>query len=191
MKKFLLTLMVAVFTLTANAQFYVGGEAGLWRNPDHNTTDFTLRPEFGYELNKKWDLGIAIGYTHNYDGYGDDGYFHVKTNSFNINPYARWTFANLGPVNFFLEMGFGVETYKVKASDKDDNVEIKSDALTAWNIGVRPGLSVDVAKHLQFITHVGFLGYRDSDDHFNGHRNDGFGFDVSSEDLTIGFVYKF
>lgn len=190
MKKILLTLMIAVFALTANAQFYVGGETGLWRNPDKNTTNFTLRPEFGYELNEKWDLGIGIGYTHNYDGQSD-GFLYIKTNSFNINPYARWTFANLGPVNFFLEMGFGIETYKVKAGTKDSDIVANDDANTAWNIGVRPGLSIDVAKHLQFITHVGFLGYRDSNDHFNGHANDGFGFRASSEDLTIGFVYKF
>lgn len=190
MKKFLLTLMVAVFTLTANAQFYVGGETGLWRNADKNNTDFTLRPEFGYNLNEKWDLGIGIGYTHNYNGKSDhEGY--AKMNSFEVNPYARWTFAHVGPVNFFLEMGFGVETYKVKVGD--DDKEVKGDAQTAWNIGVKPGLSVDVAKHLQFITHVGFLGYRDSDDHFydDSHAHDGFGFGVSSEDLTIGFVYKF
>lgn len=196
MKKFLMTLMVAVFTLTANAQFYVGGETGLWRNCDKNTTDFTLRPEIGYELNEKWDLGLGFGFTHNYNGSTDlddldleDGYGYTKVNSLEINPYARWTFAKLGPVNVFLEMGFGIDTYKIKYGVGDH--ESKSDAQVAWNIGVKPGLSVSVAKNLQLITHVGFLGYRDSDDSYNGHRNDGFGFALSGENLTLGLLYKF
>ena len=196
MKKFLLTLMVAVFTLTANAQFYVGGEVGLWRNPDKNTTDFILKPEVGYELNEKWDLGISIGYAHNYAGTGEidgldieEGYGYTKVNSIGINPYARWTYAKFGPVNLFLEMGMGLDTYKVKYGAGDN--EYKSDAQVAWNIGVKPGLSINVAKHLSFITHVGFLGYRDSDDHFNNHQNDGFGFALNGEDLTLGLVYKF
>ena len=190
MKKFLLTLMVAVFTLTANAQFYVGGETGLWRNADKNNTDFTLKPEVGYELNEKWDLGLGIGYTHNYNGKKKHtGY--VKVNTFELNPYARWTFAKMGAVHLFLEMGFGLETYKAKVGD--DDLEVKGDAQTAWSIGVKPGLSVDLAKNLQFITHLGFLGYRDSDDDFyeDSHSSDGFGFGVSSEDLTIGLIYKF
>ena len=188
MKKILLTLLVTVCTLTANAQFYVGGEAGLWRNTDKNNTDFTLHPDFGYELNEKWDLGLGLGFTHNYDGKTKhNGY--TKHNTFEINPYARWTFANLGPVNLFLEMGFGIESYKVKKGN--DDVEVKGKAQTAWNLGVKPGLSIDVAKHLQFITHLGFLGYRDSDDNYNGHKHDGFGFNLHSEDLTVGLLYKF
>ena len=189
MKKFFLTLMVAIFALTANAQFYVGGETGLWRNTDNNNTDFTLRPEFGYELNEKWDIGLGFGFSHNYDGAKKHDEYTTKVNTFEINPYARWTYAKLGPVNLFLEMGFGLESYKVKVGD--DNAEVKSDAQTAWNLGVKPGLSINVAKHLQFITHLGFLGYRGSDDKFNGHKNDGFGFNLQSEDLTLGLIYKF
>ena len=188
MKKIILSLMVAFCSLAANAQVYVGGEAGLWRNPDNNNTDFTIRPEIGYELSDKWDIGLSIGYAHNYDGNKKHTKYN-KLNSFDVNPYARWTFAKLGPVNLFLEVGFGVETYKAKTGN--DDIEVKEDAHTAWNIGVKPGLSIDVAKHLQFITHVGFLGYRDSDDHYNDHKGDGFGFNLNSNDLTIGLLYQF
>ena len=188
MKKIILMAVMALGSLAASAQVYVGGEAGLWRNADNNDTHFTLRPEVGYELNEKWDLGLSVGYSHDYDGKKHKSY--TKINAAEVNPYARWTFAQWGPVNLFLEMGFGFETYKVKAGDNKDD-EVESDAHNAWNVGVKPGLSIDVAKHLQFITHVGFLGYRDSDDDFNGHKHDGFGFHVQSDNLTVGLLYKF
>ena len=188
MKKVILAALVALGSLSANAQVYLGGETGLWRNADNNNTNFTLRPEVGYELSPKWDLGLALGYSHDYDGDKKHKGF-TKMNAFEVNPYARWTYATLGPVNLFLEMGFGFETYKVKAGN--DDVEVKSDAQNAWILGVKPGLSIDVAKHLQFITHLGFLGYRDSDDDFDAHKNDGFGFQLQSDNLTVGLLYKF
>ena len=48
MKKLFLTLAVAFASLAANAQLYVGGEVGAWRNSDDNKTDFNLKPEIGY-----------------------------------------------------------------------------------------------------------------------------------------------
>lgn len=66
MKKLFLTLAVAAASLTASAQVYVGGEVGLWRNKDANHTNFTIKPDLGYKLSDKWDLGIGIGYEHNY-----------------------------------------------------------------------------------------------------------------------------
>ena len=189
MKKIILAALLALGSLTANAQIYVGGETGLWRNADNNNTDFTLRPEVGYELSEKWDLGLSVGFSHDYNG-GKKHKSYTKTNACEVNPYARWTFAQWGPVHLFLEMGFGFETYKVKAGDDDDHV-VEGDAQKAWNVGVKPGLSIDVAKHLQFITHVGFLGYRDSDDKFDAHKNDGFGFQLQSDNLTVGLLYKF
>ena len=48
MKKLFLTLAVAFASLAANAQLYVGGEVGAWRNTDDNKTDFNLKPEIGY-----------------------------------------------------------------------------------------------------------------------------------------------
>ena len=107
MKKLFLTLAVAAASLTASAQVYVGGEVGLWRNKDANHTNFTIKPYLGYKLSDKWDLGIGIGYEHDYEN-------HVKKSSFDVDPYARWSYVKFGPVSLFLDMGFGVATYKEK-----------------------------------------------------------------------------
>lgn len=175
MKKLFLTLFVAVVSLTASAQVYVGGEVGFWRNSDGNTTEFTVAPQVGYVLSDKWDLGIGIGYGHYYAN-------GVKLNAVQVDPYARYKFVKFGPVSFFLDMGFGVASYKVKDG---------GDSQTAWNIGVQPGVKVALAKQIDFVAHVGFLGYRDSDNSNFSYGDDGFGFKLSGNDLTFGIVYNF
>ncbi len=182
MKKIFLTVAVAAMALTASAQVYVGGEVGAWRNPDANTTTFAIKPEVGYQLSDKWDLGIGIGY-----GYGYNS--GTSVNEFQVDPYARWSFAKFGPVSLFLQMGFGISTYKVKPENGPSG-----DANTAWRVGVAPGLRVNLAKNIDFVAHVGFLGYRDSDDSYAAtlpYGQDGFGFFVSGNDLTFGINYNF
>ena len=179
MKKLFLTIVVAAASLTASAQAYVGGEVGFWRNADDNHTSLTIHPEVGYQLSSKWDLGFGFGYSHDYN----KGF---KTNSVQIDPYARWSYAKLGPVSLFLEMGFGVNAYKAKFKD-----EAPSDALIGWRIGVQPGVKVSLCKNLDFIVHVGFLGYRNSEDEHCSYGEDGFGFNLSGNNLNFGLIYNF
>lgn len=184
MKKFFLMIAVALVSLTASAQVYVGGEVGVWRNSDANHTSLTINPEVGYQLSDKWDLGIGIDYSHNYSK-------GLKVNAFGVDPYARWSFAKFGPVSLFLDMTAGVSTYKTKFRDND-----ASDANTAWRVGVTPGVKVALAKNIDFVAHCGFLGYRDSDDAYEGgtlspYGEDGFGFNVNGNSLTFGINYRF
>lgn len=199
MKKLFLTLAVAFASLAANAQLYVGGEVGAWRNSDDNHTTFNLKPEIGYQLSDKWDLGIGIGFNHDYKGTSEapDGttLLKHKVNSFDVNPYARWSFVKFGPVRMFLDITAGVNTYKVKETvynpvTKKSTTET-GDAQVGWRIGVEPGIAVGLCKNLDFIAHVGFLGYRDADDDKCSYGETGFGFDLSSNNLNFGFVYKF
>lgn len=178
MKKIFLTVAVAAAALTANAQAYVGGEVGLWHDNDAKATNFDIKPEIGYNLSDKWALGIGIGYEYGKVGKDD---FAVKTHDFTINPYARWSFVKFGPAKLFLDMGFGVDVQKSKGAD----------AATAWRIGVQPGIAVNLSKHIDFIAHLGFLGYCDSDDQKNTTYGNGFGFYVSGNDLTFGIDYNF
>ena len=189
MKKLFLTLAVAFASLAANAQLYVGGEVGAWRNSDANHTTFDLKPEIGYQLSDKWDLGIGIGFSHDYKG-KDDGKLNVKTNSFYLDPYARWSFVQFGPVRMFLDITAGVGTSNRKYKVGDET--ISDDADVAWRIGVEPGVAVGLCKNLDFIAHVGFLGYTDADNPARSpYGETGFGFDLSSNNLNFGFVYKF
>ncbi len=180
MKKFLLTVCVALLGLTASAQVYVGGEVGLWRDYDANKTSFSLIPEIGYKVSDSWALGVSLGYVHDYNN-------NVKSNGFTINPYARYSFVEFGPVSLFLDGGFGLSTYKVKVGDGKS-----SDARNCWEIGIKPGVKVSLAKNIDFVAHVGFLGYRDRDDEsIISYGNSGFGFQLSGNDLNFGILYNF
>lgn len=161
--------------MASSAQVYLGGEVGLWRNWEANKTDFKLAPEVGYNLSEKWAIGLEFAYEHNYNS-------GVAVNGVGIAPYGRFTYAKLGPVKLFLDGGFGFATYKIKDAD---------DSFNAWEVGIKPGLSVTLTKNLSFITHVGFLGYRDADDELSDAVNTGFGFDVSGSSLTFGLYYNF
>ncbi len=175
MKKLFLTLVLAIATVAASAQVYVGGEVGLWRNSDANHTNFTLQPEVGYTLSKQWAIGTKIGFQHNYNS-------GSKVNAINVSPYARYTFAKFGPVNLFADGGFGFYSVKPK----------NGSSVSAWEVGVKPGLAVNLNKKLSFVAHVGFLGYRDSDDAIAGKLwENGFGFNLSGNSLQFGLNYNF
>lgn len=170
MKKILLTAVVALMAFTANAQAFLGGEVGVWRNPSANTTNFSIKPEVGYVLDQNWALGLGVGYEYAYVN-------GAKANSVNVNPYVRYTFAKLGPVNLFLDGGFDFETVKLKGVDSE----------SAWGVGVKPGLAVNLTEKLSFVSHIGFAGYRDDDI----YGNDGFGCRLSGNELTFGLYYNF
>lgn len=166
---------MAVMTLAASAQVYVGGEVGFWRNWDSNRTTFRLAPEIGYNLSDKWAMGGELAYGHRYSR-------GIKVNSFEISPYARFTYAKLGPVNLFLDGGFMFATTKVKDADDSSN---------AWNVGIKPGLSVNLTEKLSFVAHMGFLGYQDADDDVKDMYEPGFGFNFSGNSLMFGVYYNF
>lgn len=194
MKKLFLSLIVAVCSLAASAQAYVGGQVGFLRNTDANHTSFNLAPELGYKLSNQWDLGLSIGFAHDYNK-------GLKLNGFEVDPYVRYTVAKAGPVSFFIDGGFGFATAKAKYRDK------KSDSFNQWQIGIKPGVKVSLSKKVDFIASMGFLGYRDNDDvKVTGigdlddfvedaipsvYGEKGFGFDFKTSDLNFGLIYNF
>ena len=192
MKKFFLMIAVAMMSLTASAQVYLGGEVGFWRNSDANHTNFNIKPEIGYQLSNKWDLGIGIGFNHDYYGSGNyDGetLLKKKVNSIEVDPYARWSYAKFGPVSLFLDMTFGINSYKVKGEVAGHDYD--NDSQIGWRVGVQPGVRVALAKNIDFVAHAGFLGYRDADDSYCSYGEDGFGFQLSGNNLSFGINYRF
>ena len=176
MRKLFVMVTLAAMTLTASAQWFVGGKVGLWRDYDANATNFSLMPEVGYNLSDKWAVGTVIGWDYLYK----DG---SKKNGFDIAPYARYTVTKFGPVSVFLDGGFDFYTYKVKGAGSSMN---------AWEVGVKPGVSVALTEKLSFDTHIGFLGYRDADDVSSAKwDSNGIGFDLDGNTISFGLYYYF
>ena len=181
MKKLFLTFAFAVTALAMNAQLYVGGEVGAWRNWDENTTSFKIAPEVGYNLSDKWAVGIELAYSYNYT-HPQGTPKGADQNIFGLAPYARYTFAKFGAVNLFLDGGLG--WYGASGDLADDD--------KAFEVGLKPGLSVNLTDKLSFVSHVGFLGYRDADPIFQAAGiESGFGFDLSGQTLNFGLYYNF
>jgi len=179
MKKIMMTLAVAFVSTAMSAQVYVGGSFGLnvWNTQknagDMSETTFKIMPEIGYNINDAWAVGAIVGYENNkMEGVGG------SESAFSFAPYARYTFAKCGKVNFFVDGGLGFVT----ASDTD---------WTEVKIGLQPGLSVALSDKLSFVSHIGFLGYEVYNPEGDDNNISKFGLDVDSSNLTFGLYFNF
>ena len=173
MKKIFMTLVAAVMALCVNAQVYVGGGVGVYNvsDDDDDATFFKFVPEVGYTFNDNWAAGVAFGW----EGATDGG---KKTVS--INPYARYTFTNNKVVNVFVDGSIGYS--------HSYNAGIDADGL---EIGLKPGVAVNLGGNLSFVTHVGFIGYQHAKDNNFKDKTDVWGVDVDGRNITFGLYYNF
>lgn len=168
MKKFLLIAVMAVLgAVSAQAQVRLGGEVSVWYNSDAENTSYTFMPEIGYKLNNKWEVGTHIGFSGNSDQEGLN---------FKLAPFARYTFLRAGMFSMFGEGGFTVATQKHHD--------------TAFNIGLRPGIDVELSEHWSLEAHLGFLGFAADKSGIISEQGSGFGFDFKSG-TSFGLIYQF
>lgn len=176
MKKIILSAIVALSALAADAQVWAGGSIGFgiidYDNAEKSEVSYELMPEVGYSLNEKWDVAVALGIRSisNVDGTTQD------QTIYKINPYARYTFATSGIASFFVEGGFFFSSTKKSGSD----------AVTGFTIGVRPGVKFDVTENISLVSRIGFLGYGSQKDSYNQ-----FSFGIDDTKLSLGMYYSF
>lgn len=170
MKRFFFLLCMALCLLTAKAQFYAGGSFAFTHDDNSDLTTFMIAPEIGYNLNDQWAVAAELGFSH-YSAHD------VSANAFHFAPYARWNFFSKGIVRLFLDGGMGISTSKIEDQDRDNGFEI----------GIKPGIALDLNQHFSFITKYGFVGFRDN----YRYNNSVSGISASSEDLSFGFIYTF
>ena len=194
----ILAALVAVASLSANAQVWVGGEVGFSAGKTTNNgtkfgsgADFNLIPEIGYTLNDKFDIAVAIGIAHNngngkayagtegYDAYRmvlDD----VNRNAFTLNPYVRYKFANAGDFTFFVDGGFSYTM--IHYSGNDDNAN-------QWGLGFKPGIAYNISDKVSLVAHIGRLDYNFFKQ--GDIKNNEFNMGVSGNNLTFGAYVSF
>ena len=176
MKKMFLLAAMAVASLTANAQVWLGGSLGVsYEKQENDNKDFvfSLAPSVGYNLSEDWAIAIDVNFGFNSTSpkVGDA----TNTITLGANPYARYTFARAGVASFFLDLGGGIDVEKPK------NV----DATTFWYVGVRPGVAFAITDHVSFVGRSGFLGYRGRKDYTY------IGLNANNELLSVGLYYTF
>ena len=182
MKKIFALALVAMMGLTANAQGYVGGSLGFASESyDGNSeTVWSIMPEIGYNLNEDWALGVVVGYGEGKDKTKIDGITYTdKVKTFAISPYVRYTPVKLDKVNIFIDGGFGYQN--IKWGEVKDNI---------WQFGVKPGVAINLNDKLSFVSHFGFLGYKNEKLKGDDESTKSFGFNLGSE-VSFGMYYNF
>lgn len=178
MKKIMLSLAMALVSVCASAQVYIGGTAGISSNKfkgGDSKTAYALIPEIGYEFNNKWEAGLEIGIK---KGEVCELKAVPEATTFIVAPYVRYTAVETKLVNLFVEgtIGYG----SVSKENGGDYYEA----------GIKPGLAVKLSDHVNFITKVGFLGYKGySPNH--GDNSSTFGLNVDASNISFGAIYKF
>lgn len=169
MKKIMMTMAAMCMAVCASAQVYIGGSAALYGKKYGDSDSkmvYKLMPEIGYQFNKTWDAGLSVGYAGVEDG----------NNAFVIAPYARYTFVNTKLVDLFLEGTMGYAHVGGNGADAD-----------VFEVGLKPGLKLNLSDHVSFVTKVGFFGYQKND--FSNVQK--WGMDVDATNVTFGVNYKF
>ncbi len=172
MKKILMSLAALAVAATMNAQVWVGGEVGFnsdkttiktnGQSQSVTTNNFTLAPEIGYNLSDKWAVAIKLGFSHNEDngaakalieGAGFPVAGKLMSNSFTINPYARYTFVKAGNFSAFVDGGISYGTTHV------NNMSNVMNNINSFGVGINPGVTYAVSPKVSLVAHIGDLSY--------------------------------
>ena len=167
MKKLFMSMAAMVVAISASAQVYVGGGVGLGSTKvgdGDSKMNYKFVPEIGFQFSKNWDAGLSFGWQGVEDG----------AHSFEIAPYVRYTFCNTKLVDLFLEGTVGY---------------VDQDHVDGYEIGLKPGVKVNLSKNIAFVTKVGFLGYQQLGDGDTKVKH--FGLDLDGTNVTFGLNYKF
>lgn len=209
MKKIILTALVAVATLSANAQVYVGGNLGFQGRTNKNVKDenvtkstFTVSPEVGYSFNEKWDAGIALNMQFMNKNQLKTKNLNGKQGSFiGGEIYGRYNYVKTGIASLFVELAAGFTANRSyidsegKQYYKNDKIEDGEEARTGtiFGFGFRPGVKIALSDKVSLVAKTGLIGaqFANSKAQKNGYDKTSFGIGVNNSDLSLGVYYSF
>jgi len=187
MKKILLTLALAAFAMTANAQWVLGGKLDINHNSNYDddysrgsaNTNIGILPKVGYWLNDNMQIGIQLGWDYNYTRdygrtastsfataqYASDTYESTPQSAVVIAPYFRYNFASWKNFTVFCEaqlnvkLGLESKTHRfVNGSEVTGYPTDNNDNYTTFGLNVVPGLNYAFNDHISMDIYVNILG---------------------------------
>ena len=184
MKKLFMALVAVVLAVSANAQVFIGGTAGISNVKNasaDNATTYKIIPEIGYDIDSENTVGIAFGFGKgnsdiSYDAFNPATADHTLE-YVTINPYFRYKIASIKTVSLYSELGFGYTHY-------DDLGNLLA-------IGLRPVVTFNVSKHVQLVSKIGFLGYKSFDPKSDTGKSHAWGLDMDGNNIQFGIYYRF
>lgn len=193
MKKMFLMAAMAVASMTANAQMWIGGSVGAdfdHTNNSKTVSKFTLSPEVGYNLNEKFAVAMAINY--NLTNTNPKVGVAHQVHTFSVAPYARYFFAQSGKVGFFVDGGVICGINRLGGHFGGD----MADATLTVGAGLRPGVALSLNDKVTLVAKLGYLGYIHEEGEYDfdgskGARHNKFGFGIDNNSLSFGIYYAF
>ena len=215
MKKLFAFLILFACVATANAQFYVGGSFGFTSTSikdGESGSSFKIIPDLGYQVDEDLSVGIQLGYSHGLATFGsltttdvksvlstvagaytDINMDDMKLNGFTIAPYVRYNVIKTGGLTVFLEGYFGynsISTDETPSMGDDEGPGDKA-TLNAFDLGIRPGLSYNLAGNFDLVCKFGAFGYMSAKEKESDQSISRVGLSFDTYNLLFGFQYRF
>lgn len=221
MKKLVAFVVLTCSAMIANAQVWVGGSLGFDYSKSEDVTYkrvLSFAPTVGFALNDRWDVGVELGYGRakskteksSATVMGSNLNKLVMTsNSFEVEPFVRYSMVKMGIVTLFLD---GSVFYGHTVSKSDNTVEstmvnfggtvdhsvTNTTSKTTQNevgFGVRPGIKVELGKHIELESHLGYLRYThgksDKSAYTEATKYDKIGLSANNSLASLGVIWKF
>lgn len=141
----------------------------------------------------------------------DDG---MKLNSFTVSPYFRYNLVEFGKAHLFVEAYVGYSSISANTSafasmagdfdfsdyDNDDYYYDDDDfdygdsdktTLNAFEVGVRPGIAIQLSDKLDIVCKMGALGYISAKEKESDVTISRFGLDFDTYNLLMGVNFRF
>lgn len=185
MKKIALMVMVicgisTVSKAQTDGKTWIGGSIGFTTSKiksGQSITGYSFLPEVGYAFSDKWGVGVSLGYSHDESTTND---VKTKSNTFILNPFARYTFLRWDIASIFVDGGVAYNYRKLKPADNEIHV---------LELGLRPGLTFNVSDRILLTGKFGFFGYQYSK--YLGYKQNTFAFNCNLENIQLGVSILF
>lgn len=157
MKKLLISLVaLAAMAITANAQWYAGGNVGISATASSSSAvSWNISPDGGYIISDKHLVGAGINFGGNANGSG----LGANNFTFSVQPYYRWKFWGINGVNFWLEgrISFGSLTENSKFEDIE-GVHKATCTRGYWGVAAAPIITYDINSNWSIVTKLASIG---------------------------------
>jgi len=187
MKKSLLlaaVLLLASVATQAQHKMWVSGSAGVSSSKTDvdNADPFVnanFSPAFGYNLNDKWTLGLALNYGTSKSN--DEN----KSSEFDVNPFVRYNKSISDKVVLYGEgdVRFG--------SKKETVANVENDGIGTFGLGISPGIQYLFNDRWSMNADIAILSYDSEDDKDAKVKTNTLNFGLDFTSLNFGLNYHF
>ncbi len=165
----------------------LGGAVNYWYDSHYESHSLHIHPEVAYFVNNRVAIGLGLGF----GLYKTSTYYNEVYNNYNnhiefsVSPFVRYFYLYRLPFKLYFDSGIGYSYYNF--------TEYTQGETHGFEVGVRPGASLDLAEGLCLCMHFGFIGYRKN--YIGGDEpglgSSGFGAQFTPHELSIGLEFEF